>query len=65
MSFVQKITMSDAKVKFGSLSLNNQYQVQFTSAQIRYDFILENAIKNTFFGARQTRPRQPISIDLL
>ena len=29
MSFVQKITMTDAKVKFGSLSLNNQYQVHF------------------------------------
>ena len=29
MSFIQKITMNDAKVKFGSLSLNNQYQVHF------------------------------------
>ena len=29
MSFVQKITMDDAKVKFGSISLNNQYQVHF------------------------------------
>ena len=29
MSFVSKITMDDAKVKFGSLSLNNQYQVHF------------------------------------
>ena len=29
MSLVQKITMSDAKLKFGSLSLNNQYQVHF------------------------------------
>ena len=29
MSFVSKITMDDAKVKFGSISLNNQYQVHF------------------------------------
>jgi len=29
VSFIQKITMNDAKVKFGSLSLNNQYQVHF------------------------------------
>jgi len=29
VSFVSKITMDDAKVKFGSLSLNNQYQVHF------------------------------------
>ena len=29
MSLVQKITMSDAKLKFGNLSLNNQYQVHF------------------------------------
>ena len=29
MSFVQKITMTDAKVKFGSISQNNQYQVHF------------------------------------
>jgi len=29
VSFIQKITMDDAKVKFGSLSLNNQYQVHF------------------------------------
>ncbi len=29
MSLVQKITMNDAKVKFGNLSLNNQYQVHF------------------------------------
>ena len=26
---VQKITMTDAKIKFGNLSLNNQYQVHF------------------------------------
>ena len=26
---VQKITMTDAKLKFGNLSLNNQYQVHF------------------------------------
>ena len=29
MSLVQKITMSDAKLKFGNLALNNQYQVHF------------------------------------
>ena len=29
MSLVQKITMTDAKLKFGNLSLNNQYQVHF------------------------------------
>jgi len=29
VSLVQKITMSDAKLKFGNLSLNNQYQVHF------------------------------------
>ena len=29
MSLVRKITMNDAKVKFGNLSLNNQYQVHF------------------------------------
>ena len=29
MSLVQKITMTDAKLKFGNLSLNNQYQVPF------------------------------------
>ena len=29
MSLVRKITMNDAKEKFGNLSLNNQYQVHF------------------------------------
>ena len=49
MSFVQKITMTDAKVKFGSLSLNNQYQVHFAGINgavinfLRFDKRIDNA----------------------
>ena len=49
MSFVQKITMSDAKVKFGSLSLNNQYQVHFAGINgnvinfLKFDKRIDNA----------------------
>ena len=49
MSFVQKITMTDAKVKFGSLSLNNQYQVHFAGINgavinyLRFDKRIINA----------------------
>ena len=49
MSFVQKITMTDAKVKFGSLSLNNQYQVHFAGINgavinyLRFDKRINNA----------------------
>jgi len=48
VSFVSKITMDDAKVKFGSLSLNNQYQVHFAGLNgeviqfLRFDKRIDN-----------------------
>ena len=49
VSFIQKITMNDAKVKFGSLSLNNQYQVHFAgfnenvTRHLRFEKRINNA----------------------
>ena len=49
MSLVQRITMSDAKVKFGQLSLNNQYQVHFAGINgnvinfLKFDKRIDNA----------------------
>ena len=57
MSFVSKITMDDAKVKFGSLSLNNQYQVHFAGLNgeviqfLRFDKRIDN-VQN--FLSRET-----------
>ena len=42
MSLVQKITMTDAKLKFGNLSLNNQYQVHFAG----FNSSIQNYIRN-------------------
>ena len=42
MSLVQRITMTDAKVKFGNLSLNNQYQVHFAG----FNSSIVNYIRN-------------------
>ena len=42
MSLVSKITMTDAKVKFGKLSLNNQYQVHFAG----FNTSIVNYIRN-------------------
>ena len=42
MSLVQRITMTDAKVKFGNLSLNNQYQVHFAG----FNSSIQNYIRN-------------------
>ena len=42
MSLVQKITMTDAKVKFGQLSLNNQYQVHFAG----FNSSIQNYVRN-------------------
>ena len=42
MSLVQRITMTDAKVKFGKLSLNNQYQVHFAG----FNSSIQNYVRN-------------------
>ena len=42
MSLVQRITMTDAKVKFGQLSLNNQYQVHFAG----FNSTIQNYVRN-------------------
>jgi hypothetical protein len=42
VSLVQRITMTDAKVKFGNLSLNNQYQVHFAG----FNSSIQNYIRN-------------------
>ena len=42
MSLVSKITMTDAKVKFGKLSLNNQYQVHFAG----FNSSVQNYLRN-------------------
>ena len=42
MSLVQRITMTDAKINFGNLSLNNQYQDHFAG----FNSSIQNYIRN-------------------
>ena len=41
---VKKITMTDAKIKFGNLSLNNQYQVHFAGFNTSVTNYLRNSL---------------------